>query len=67
MKGFNLILVTTKMWVSESGTAIQWHLIEADYKNGDFLDYVWDPQYYIWGVGEKPTLEIISQAHTFLC
>lgn len=35
MKGLDLILVATKMWVSESGTAIQWHLIEADYEKGD--------------------------------
>ena len=67
MKGFDLILVATKKWVSESGTAIQWHLVEADYEKGDILEYVWDPQYYIWGVGEKPTIENIRQAHTFLC
>lgn len=65
MKGFDVILVATTKWVAESGTAIQWHLVEADYERSDIFDYVWDSQYYIWDVGEKPTLENIRQAPAF--
>lgn len=66
LKGFDTLLVATARWVTDSGTAIQWHFAHA--RGGIPLEYTNDEKYHIWKVDEPPPeLETVREAiRTFL-
>lgn len=68
LKGFSTLPVPTAKWITTSGIAIQWHYVRSSSLNFDLLDYVWDPRYHVWDIGEEPApvLEIVKEARSVI-
>lgn len=66
LKGSKTLLVTTAKWTISRGTAIQWHFVHSN-EIDTILQYVEDPRYHVWDVGDARILKLLAKSEHLLC